>query len=275
MSHPWLHRLVVVFAALAVLILEVSPAAAEGLRIKRVAYSGVHTAPLAALRKAVAPMLATRSGRLSVVRRRRLIARLQGRLRQTLRELGYFRAAVQVAEYRPGEHTSFVVLRAQVQEGPRFRIGALDVTGVGPAVRLKALSRVKLRSGQFFDDADLRRSSDAVATVLADGGHAFVRVTVRRTPHKARSLVDVSFHVRAGPVVNVGRIVIRGASVTAARLVRRALLLRPGSRYHRTTLVHALVRLRRTGAFKSLRLAESPLGKKRIQLVVTVVEAKP
>jgi outer membrane protein assembly factor BamA len=72
----------------------------------------------------------------------------------------------------------------------------------------------------------------------------------------------------------VVRIVVRGATASGARLVRRALLLRRGSRYHRTTLVRALARLRRTGAFKSLRLTESALGKKRVKIVVTVVEAK-
>lgn len=273
MSHSRLHRLLVVSAALVVLVFDVGPVAARGLRVKRVAYYGVRTAPLPALRRAVAPILP--SGRLSPARRRAVGVKVQRRLGRVLRGLGYFRATVAVTEHQPGAHTSFVVLRARVREGARFRIGALDVTGVGPAIRLKALSRVKLRSGQFFDAQELRRSTDSVATVLADRGHAFVRVVVGRTPHKSRPLADLTFHVRPGPVVKVGRVVILGASVTGARLVRRALLLRRGSRYHRTTLVRALARLRRTGAFKSLKLTESPLGKKRIKIVVTVVEAKP
>jgi len=250
MSHPRLYRYVVPVFALAALVCGVNPAAARGLRIKRVAFSGTRTVSLAALRVAVAPILP--KGRLVAARRRVVARRVQGRLQRTLRELGYHRATVQVTEHQPGVHTSFVVLRARVREGSRFRIGALDVTGVGPALRLKTLSRVLLRSGQFFGAGDLRRSTASVATVLADRGHAFVRIKVRQTPHKSRPLVDVTFHVRAGPVVKVGRIVIQGASPTATRLVRRALLLRPGSRYHRTTLTNALARLRRTGAFKSL-----------------------
>lgn len=273
MSYPRLHRLLVFSTALVVMVCDVGPAAARGLRIKRVAFSGVHTAPLAALRRAVAPILPP--GRLSRARRRLVAGRVRARLRRTLRGLGYLRAAVRVTEHQPGAHTSFVVLRARVQEGARFRIGALDVTGVGPAIRLKALSRVMLRSGQFFDAQELRRSTDSVATVLADRGHAFVRVTVLQTPHKSRPLADLTFHVRPGRVVKVGRIVIQGASATGARLVRRALLLRRGSRYHRTTLVQGLARLRRTGAFKSLRLSESAMGKKHVKIVVKVVEAKP
>jgi len=273
MSHSRIHRLLVVFVALVVMAFDVGPAAARGLRIKRVAYDGVSTASVPALRRAVAPILP--SGRLSPARRRAVAAQVQQRLGQTLRGLGYLRATVAVTEHQPGAHTSFVVLRARVREGARFRVGALDVTGVGPALRLKALSVVKLRSGQFFDVADLRHGTDAVARIFADRGHAFVRVTVRRTLQKSRPLADLTFGVRPGPVVKVGRVVVLGASVTGARLVRRALLLHRGSRYHRTTLVQALARLRRTGAFKALRLTESPLGKKRVKIVVTVVEAKP
>jgi outer membrane protein assembly factor BamA len=273
MSYSRLHRLVLVFAALVVVVCHVEPAAARSLRIKRVSYSGVRTAPLAALRQAVAPAFVR--GRLSPPRRRKVARRVAVRLRRALRQMGYLRATVRVTEHQPGAHTSFVVLRARVKEGKRFRIGALDVTGVGPAIRLKALSRVKLRSGQFFDTGDLDRSTDAVATVLADRGHAFVRVTVGQTPHKRQSLIDLTFGVRPGPVVWVDRIVILGASVTGARLVRRGLILRSGARYHRTTLLRGLARLRQTGAFKTLRLTESALGKKRVKIVVRVVEAKP
>ncbi len=248
-------------------------AVARSLRIKRVSYWGVRTAPLAALRQAVAPILP--SGRLSASRRRLVVRKVGVRLQRALRGLGYLRATVRVTEHQPGAHTSFVVLRVRVAEGKRFRIGALDVTGVGPAIRLRALSGVKLRSGQFFDAGDLRRSTAGVATVLADRGHAFVRVTVGKILHKSRPLMDLTFGVRPGPVVKVGRIVVLGASATGTRLVLRALLLRRGSRYHRTTLHRGLARLRRTGAFERLRLTESALGKKRVKIVVRAVEAKP
>jgi outer membrane protein insertion porin family len=228
---------------------------------------------MAALERAVARLLPR--GRLPASARRRIARQVRSRLVDTLHGLGYARAAVQVTERQPGADTSFVVLVARVTEGPRFRIGALDVTGVGPQIRLQALRRVRLRSGQLFDGADLRRSRAGIATVLADRGHAFVQVTVVRVPHARKPLLDVTFRVRPGPRVKVGRIVVQGASPTGALLVRRALLLRRGSAYHRTTLVQALARLRRTGAFQSLRLTESPLAPALVQLTVTVVEAQP
>jgi hypothetical protein len=153
MSHPRLHRLLVVSAALAAMFGVIRPAVARGLRIKRVAFAGVRTAPLAALRQAVAGILP--QGRLSAARRRLVAGLVQARLQRTLRGLGYFRAAVRVTERQPGSHTSFVVLRARVREGSRFRIGALDVTGVSPAVAAQhrlgghgaGRSRPRLRPG--------------------------------------------------------------------------------------------------------------------------------
>lgn len=272
MSHSGYRKLCVVLALALGLWGQIRPAAARDLRIKRVALSGVHTAPRRALHQAWARLLPR--GRLSDARRRKAAADVRQALERTLRAMGYLRAAVRVTEHRPGTHTSFVVLRAWVREGRRHRIGALDVAGLGPTLRLKALSAVRLRSGQYFDAADLLKSSDAVATVLADRGHAFVRVTVGKTPHKRQALLDVIFRVKPGPVVKVGRVVVKGASFTGARLVRRALLLRRGSVYHRTTLRRALRRLRRTGAFERIGLQERPLGKRRVQLTVTVIEKK-
>lgn len=273
MSYSGYRKLCIILALALGLWGQIRPAEARGLRIKRVALSGVHTAPKRSLQRGLAHAIPRE--RLSAARRSRVAAHVRRRLERTLHAMGYLRAAVRVTEHRPGNHTSFVVLRAWVREGRRFRIGALDVTGLGPKIRLKALVAVKLRSGQYFDASDLLMSSRAVATVLADRGHAFVRVTVGKTPHKRRALLDVIFQVKTGPVVKVGRVVVQGASATGVRLVRRALLLRRGSVYHRTTLRRALLRLRSTGAFKLVKLQESPLGKKRVALTVTVVEKKP
>ncbi len=269
---PWRRPFEALCTAL-LLLPDPTTAWARPLRIKRVALRGLHTAPMSDLLRAVRPLLP--AGPQAAARRRAVMARVKGRLMLALRELGYLAATVRIAERQPGEWASFVVLRALVREGHRFRVGALDVTGLSPVLRLRALAHVKLRSGQYLLGADLRRSAEGVATVVADLGHAFVKVKLIKTRHRSKPLLDVTFSVSPGPLVNVGRVEVRGASPTASLLVRRALLLHRGSRYHRTRLRQALARLRRTGAFKAITISEAPMGKGLVRLIVSCVQARP
>ena len=159
---------------------------------------------------------------------------------------------------------------AAMTGGPGVRVGALDVTGLAPDDRLRALGRLVLRSGHALRAEELRRSREAVADLLGDRGHAFVRVDARRRSHPEGRLVDVTFHVTPGPVVRVGAVRVRGASRTGRLLARRALILRVGDRYHRSRLRAALRRLRRAGTFRRVRLQEKRLGPRRVALIVTL-----
>ncbi|MFH2006913.1 MAG: POTRA domain-containing protein [bacterium] len=244
---------------------------AEPLRVLRVTFSGQRTIPPRTLQKAVSGLLP--KGRVDASRRRRAASDVQRALARTLRGLGYLGATATVTEFRPGNHTSFVVFQAVLQEGSRYRIGALDVTGVSPTLRLRAMAQVRLRSGQFYDQQDLDRSRDTVGTVFADLGHAFVGIAIQLRAHPTSPLVDVTFHVTPGPTATIAALRVRGVTTTAAILIRRALLLRVGSHYHRTTLRKGLARLRRTGAFRALHLTETRRGPRKVELLVTAREA--
>jgi len=240
------------------------------LHIRRVALRGLHQVPARDLQR-MAKKIVPR-GRLSATERARVARRLQLRLRDRLQDLGFLAARVSVRERRPGPNTSFVIFVATVTEGHRLRVGALDVTGVSPADRLRALHRLPLRSGQILGAGDLRQGRTAVATAFADRGHAFVRVQLKPRIHGGGHLVDLTFFVRPGPVARIAAIRIRGASPTGRLLIRRALILRPGDRYHRSRLQGAIERLRRTGAFEHIRWSEARVGRNRVALDVQVTE---
>jgi outer membrane protein assembly factor BamA len=211
-------------------------------------------------------------GRVRAARRERVARRLKAALVRWLRGRGFGKAAVSVREDRPGDHTSFILFRVHVSEGPRSRVGSLDVTGVGPGDRLRALSQLTLRSGQFYRLKDVRRSRRAVADLFADRGHAWVKVRILRRLHPGGRRLDLTFHVIPGPVATVGAICVRGASATGALLVQRALLLDPGDRYHRSRIRSAVRRLRRTGAFAKVRWREQRSGPRKVTVIVEVSE---
>ncbi len=247
-----------------------APRSSPRLHIRRVALRGLHQVSARVLQR-VAKKVVPR-GRLSAAQRARVARQVQRRLRERLQDLGFLAARVSVRERRPGPYTSFVILEAFVTEGHRLRVGALDVTGVSPADRLRALHRLPLRSGQILGAGDLRQGRTAVATVFADRGHAFVSVQLKPRIHADGRLVDLTFYVRPGPVARIAAIRIRGASPTGRLLIRRALVLGPGDRYHRSRLQGSIERLRKTGAFEHIRWSEARVGKDRVALDVQVTE---
>jgi outer membrane protein assembly factor BamA len=238
-----------------------------------VAFTGLQTVS----EKALAPVIerVVPRGRATAARREKVARRLRAALQRWLRGRGFGQARVTLREDRPGGHTSFVLFRVRVSEGPRSKVGALDVTGVGPGDRLRALQRLSLRSGQFYRQKDVRESRQAVADLFADRGHARVQVTLRRQVHAGGRRLDLTFHVRPGPVLTVGAIRVRGASSTGERLVRRALLIEAGDRYHRSRIRSGVRRLRRTGAFSRVRWRERPMGAKQIAVIIDVTERPP
>jgi outer membrane protein insertion porin family len=264
-------------AALLVLVLALAATPAHAgepdpgaLRILRVAFIGLRTVAEEDLR-ALLPADLTEGRRPAVVRSRR-VELARARVEEHLRDRGYLSARVTAREVRPGEEARFVVLELDVHEGYRYRVGALDVVGVGPEDRFEGLRRVVLRSGVLISAADLRRSREALGDLFGDRGHAFVTVTPRLVAHADAPVVDVSFRIHPGPLVTIAAVAVTGASRTGEQLVRRALLVRPGSAYHRTGLRHALERLRRSGAFRRVELTESAQGSRQVKLLVTVVE---
>ncbi|HXU99416.1 MAG TPA: outer membrane protein assembly factor BamA [Caulobacteraceae bacterium] len=195
-------------------------------------------------------------------------------LRKFYRNRGYydFRVISSVAELAP-DRNGFAVTYA-IDEGPRYRFGKVtvksDLKKLNPDI-LRQLLPVK--TGQVYEDQKIETATDELTFAAGAAGFAFVDVRPRYNPDPIKRTVDVTFDVKEGPRVYVGRVDIVGNTATLDEVIRRRLLIAEGDAYNRALVDRSKANIRALGFFKDVDITNSPgSSPDRTNVVVKVTE---
>ncbi len=219
-----------------------------------------------------------------------LVARARadtGRLHTALDSFGYYQATLSVTiagralddpslpdvlDALPTRTNTAVLV--QVDHGPLFHLRRVTLDGPVPTGVRKKFT---LTPGAPAVAADVLAAGGALLTALQEQGYALARVDPpNATEIAAEHALDVSFHVVAGPRVDLGQISITGLQRTNERYVRRRLLLHPGELYRPSTIEAAREDLAATGVFSGVKISAAPVldAEGRIPLRIDVSERK-
>jgi outer membrane protein insertion porin family len=147
-----------------------------------------------------------------------------------------------------------------IQEGPRSRIVGVDFDGVR-AVPQEALRRaLYARPRRPFNPAYLVADTAIIARLEGEHGH-LPRVTGSALRDERDSLdVHVVYRVEEGPAYRVGAIHVESPETlrVSEKLVRRELLLKPGSVYRQSKVEESEERLYETGLFSEAQVSPQP-----------------
>lgn len=165
-----------------------------------------------------------------------------------------------------------VVIR--IQEGERYRIGAVQLGGdLGPRPE-RLLEQVSVTSGQIFRSSRLLNDQAALERRYADRGFAFAEVEPLTRTNRRDRLVDVTFMVRRGPVVYVDQVKIAGNVKTVDKVIRRELEVAEKERFSSGKVRESRNALLRTGFFKDVTVTTEKADEEdRIDVLVNVEEA--
>lgn len=180
-------------------------------------------------------------------------------LRKFYRNHGFydFRIVNTVAELAPDKN-GFVITYT-IDEGQRYKFGKLTVN-----TELKKLNGAVLRqllpihTGQQYQDDKIEQATDALTFAAGAAGFAFVDVVPRYTANRQTHTVDVSFDVKEGPRVYVGKIDIVGNTRTLDYVIRRELLLTEGDAYNRVLVDRSKLQVKALGFFKDVDITQTP-----------------
>ncbi len=118
---------------------------------------------------------------------------------------------------------------------------------------------VGLQEGQPLSERRLEEQRLAVRAWYAKLGHLYASVDARwERPPADPTRAVVRFHVREGPEVRAGRILVQGNRRTDDEVIRDALLFRSGDVLGSEQLADSQQRLMRLGLFRTA--AIRPLG---------------
>jgi outer membrane protein insertion porin family len=183
----------------------------------------------------------------------------QEQLRKFYRNHGFydFRIVNTVAELAPDKN-GFVITYT-IDEGERYKFGKVTVN-----TQLKKLNGAVLRQllpihpGQLYQDDKIEQATDSLTFAAGAAGFAFVDVTPHYVANRATRTVDVTFDVKEGPRVYVGRIDIVGNTETLDYVIRRELLLTEGDAYNRVLVDRSKLQVRALGFFKDVDITQTP-----------------
>lgn len=114
-----------------------------------------------------------------------------------------------------------------VQPGERARAGKISIKNTTPFADEDLLSRIKLRTGDQFDSAKLKRGEDRVRKYLVKQDYLGARVNFHRgTYDPATNSMPFELETIAGPRV---RVVVTGAKIPNKELKRRVPVFEEGA----------------------------------------------
>jgi outer membrane protein insertion porin family len=155
-----------------------------------------------------------------------------------------------------------IYINFPINEGGRFRVGKVEVTGKGVEPDVRLLNKIKLSKKKYFHREALARDLERITDYYTSQGYAFAEVEPNIARDRTKQVVDVDYGVKKGELVDFGRIEINGNSKTRDKVIRRQLKVVEGARYSKANLERSVGNLRRLDYFEDIamdtRKGESP-----------------
>ena len=182
---------------------------------------------------------------------------------------------VVTSDARDGAQGRSVAVRLLITEGTQTTIGDVTISGAAALGESQVLSLVRLTSGRPYYRPQLDADRDAIERAYRAEGFQSVRVDVRTTAHDNGARLDVQWTVVEGPRVVVDRVLVSGNVRTSPDLIRREIVLRPGTPVSDDAVVESQRRLATLGLFRRVRIIELPHGASLTRDILIDVEEAP
>lgn len=169
------------------------------------------------------------------------------RLCDLYRDAGYVTASLgppEVVAHAKPSGPAEVSLSIPVREGPRYRLGGLQVEGVTGWDPSGDAETFDLRPGDVYRHGRVLEGLDTLRRAAGRQGHAAWSALITFSPRPGPELfVDVTAQVQEGLPWLVGRIVFRGAPRTRDLTLRRVVVLDEGDLFDSAALDESVRRL--------------------------------
>jgi outer membrane protein insertion porin family len=181
---------------------------------------------------------------------------------------------VEVGTPRRERQNGRMELVIPINEGPKYTIRRIDVTGAKIAPRENILKMFTLKPGDVYSPKKIREDAKKLADAYGSGGYVDLMVQPQGVPAGSNQL-DVIYNIEEGSRAFVQRINIVGNIRTRDKVIRREVLIAPGDIYSTTRVETTKKRLENLGYFSRVETYPEETGiPGRRDLVVQVEEKR-
>ena len=183
---------------------------------------------------------------------------------------------VKVGEPKIDQHGEWLYVTFTIEEGDRYKVGLVDVTGDLVFDRDTLLNKIRIGEERYYNRKTLRDDIMKLTNLYASKGFAFAEINpaVKRDDQEKR--VDIVFHAAKGDLVHVNRIIIKGNSRTRDKVIRRNMTLDEQEVFDASALQSSTSRLRRLDYFEEINITPEPsIDENSLMDIIVDVKEKP
>lgn len=187
---------------------------------------------------------------------------------------GYLKVSVGEPKLEFSQDKKWMTIIIPISEGPQFKITSVNITGYRDNQEGTALKElIKLKAGEIFSKAKMRKDVEAITSFYSDKGYALVSVSPDVIPNEEKLTVDVTYNVKPGDKFTIGRVNISGNVKTIDKVIRREVRVDEGDEYSASKIQKSKKRLEDLQYFETVDINQKPdPDKKTVDLDVNVKE---
>jgi outer membrane protein insertion porin family len=178
-----------------------------------------------------------------------------------------------IAEPTIRQEEEWLYLTFSVEEGPRFKVGTIDISGDLLTDKEELLKLLAIRNEEFLSRQVIRDDILKITDFYAEKGYAFatVKPDIRKSATGTR--LDVNFRIDKGDLVYIDRITIKGNTRTRDNVIRRELRIAEGGVFDSKALRQSTQALQRLEYFEEVNITPEPsLDPTRMNIIIDVKE---
>ncbi|HBM91074.1 MAG TPA: outer membrane protein assembly factor BamA, partial [Rhodospirillaceae bacterium] len=176
-------------------------------------------------------------------------------LRRFYLDQGYvdFRIVSSVAEMAPDKEDFFLTFT--LEEGNRYKFGKISVES-----EIKGLEGQDLQPelltlfDTWYNGGKIENTVAKLTAILGDRQYAFVNIVPETEKDKEQKIVDLTYRIKPGERVHIGRIDITGNTRTIDKVIRREILVAEGDPYSISKIKQSEQRIKDLGYFETVKI---------------------
>ncbi|HDO30563.1 MAG TPA: outer membrane protein assembly factor BamA, partial [Desulfobacteraceae bacterium] len=145
-----------------------------------------------------------------------------------------------------------------IHEGPRYRVGTVEIKGDLIESKDKLMSLLKIRHEKFLNRKILRDDILRLTDLYAEHGYAFAEVRPHINSAPTSKRVDIVLTVTKGALVHFNRIEIEGNTRTRDNVIRRELVVKEGGIFDSKAIRKSTANLQRLDFFEDVSVTPKP-----------------
>ena len=172
------------------------------------------------------------------------------RLKYYYKTRGYLQINVQNPEVTASEDKKWIFITVRMQEGPQFSVNNISFNGELLFSEEEMMEKLKLKSGDIYNEENLRLDIQTLTEMYQDKGYAFANVLRTLEVVPGENKVDVVFSFEKGVIAYFGKIIMKGNTKTRDKVIRRELKVHEGDMYSGSKLRISKENVNRLGFFQ-------------------------